>query len=318
MSRADWADGADWADWADGADGADWADRADGGRFAGADMGATIAAGGRPSPISPGPDPWAHRPVTAPDATRLPRLLAAAGREGLDAHLARLGPLSTGGKRRPGATDAALVDIVTESGLLGRGGAAFPTGRKLRAVAEAARAIGRPPLVVVNAMVFISPTTAALGDVTALHSLIDQRGTSHGPPAPLAALMKQIPPEALFWAAYSGGPIHLPFDENSNLGNLNHLLGSLQNGTVYFDLRAGLNGVAEGVCTSDAAAQDVEGALKALIGFGRLSVPKNQPELAQVYDGLRVTQEGHRVKLYIDVPESMVDKFIGMWTGRAR
>jgi len=169
-----------------------------------------------------------------------------------------------------------------------------------------------------NAMVFISPTTAALGEVAALHSLIDQRGASHGPPAPLAALMKQIPPEALFWAAYSGGPIHLPFDENSNLGNLNHLLASLQTGTVYFDLRAGLNGVAEGVCTTDAAAQDVEGALKALIGFGRLSVPKNQPELAQVYDGLRVTQEGHRVKLYIDVPEAMVDKFIGMWTGRAR
>jgi hypothetical protein len=169
-----------------------------------------------------------------------------------------------------------------------------------------------------SALVFISPTTAAVGDVPALHALIDQRGTSHGPPAALAALMKQIPAEAQFWAAYRGGPVHLPFDENSNLGNLNRLLGSLQTGTLYFDLRTGLNGVAEGVCTSDASAQDVEGALKALIGFGRLSVPKNQPELAQVYDGLRVTQEGHRVKLYIGVQQDMVDKFLGMWTGRAR
>jgi hypothetical protein len=169
-----------------------------------------------------------------------------------------------------------------------------------------------------SAMAFISPTTAAVGGVPALHSLIDQRGASHGPPARLAALLKQIPPQAQLWAAYGGGSIHLPFDENSNLGNLNRLLGSLQTGTVYFDLGAGLSGVAEGDCTSDAAAQDVEGALKALIGFGRLSVPKNQPELAQVYDGLRVTQEGHRVKLYIDVPEAMVDKFIGMWAGRSR
>ena len=169
-----------------------------------------------------------------------------------------------------------------------------------------------------SAMAFITPTTAAVGNIPALHSLIDQRGTSHGPPPALAALMKQIPPEAQFWAAYSGGPIRLPFDENSNLGNLNRLLGSLQTGTIYFDLRSGLNGVAEGLCTSDASAQDVEGALKALIGFGRLSVPKNQPELAQAYDGLRVTQEGHRVKLYIAVPEDMVDKFLGMWTGRAR
>jgi hypothetical protein len=169
-----------------------------------------------------------------------------------------------------------------------------------------------------NAMAFISPTTAALGDVVSLHSLIDQRGTSHGPPPRLVTLLKQIPAEAQFWAAYSGGPIHLPFDENSNLGNLNRLLGSLQTGTIYFDLRAGLSGVAEGECTTDAAAQDVEGALKALIGLGRLSVPKNQPDLAQAYDGLRVTQEGHRVKLYVAVPEAIVDKFIGMWTGRSR
>jgi hypothetical protein len=169
-----------------------------------------------------------------------------------------------------------------------------------------------------GAIVFISPTTAALGDLPTLHSFIDQRGSSHGPPPALAALMKQIPSEAQFWAAYGGGQIHLPFDENSNLGNLNRLLGSLQTGTIYFDLRNGLNGVAEGVCTNDAAAQDVEGALKALIGIGRLSVPKDQPELAQAYDGLRVTQEGHRVKLYIDVRQEIVDRFLGIWTGRAR
>jgi len=169
-----------------------------------------------------------------------------------------------------------------------------------------------------SAMAFLSPTTAAVGDVPALHDLIDQRAVSHGPPVALAGLMKQIPAESQFWAAYSGGPVRLPFDENSNLGNLNRLLTSLQTGTIYFDLSNGLNGVAQGDCTSDASAQDVEGALKALIGLGRLSVPKNQPELTQIYDGLRVTQEGHRVKLYIDVPQGMVDKFLGMWMGRGR
>jgi hypothetical protein len=45
-------------------------------------------------------------------------------------------------------------------------------------------------------------------------------------------------------------------------------------------------------------------------------VPKNQPELAQVYDAMRVTEEAQRVKLYIDVPQEMVDKFLGVWLGR--
>jgi NADH:ubiquinone oxidoreductase subunit F (NADH-binding) len=66
-----------------------------------------------------------------------PRLLAGwyeTGRPaGLREHLDRYGPAPGGGSgaRRP----SALIDAVEQSGLTGRGGAAFPTGRKLRAVA---------------------------------------------------------------------------------------------------------------------------------------------------------------------------------------
>lgn len=167
-----------------------------------------------------------------------------------------------------------------------------------------------------NAVLFVNSTTAAVGSVAALHSLIDQRANSHGAPPVLAPLIAQIPPTAQFWAAYAGGSVQLPFDADSNLGNLNKLLGSIQNGFIYFDLQAGLSGVASANCSDEAGAQQVYGALKALIGLGRLSVPKNQPELAQVYDTMRVTQEAQRVKLYLDVPQPMVDKFLGIWLGR--
>ena len=73
----------------------------------------------------------------------LPRVLAgltADGRPvGLDAHLSLHGSLPGGGPD--------LIKLTANSGLLGRGGAAFPTGRKLAAVAEARQR----PLVVVNA-----------------------------------------------------------------------------------------------------------------------------------------------------------------------
>jgi len=162
-----------------------------------------------------------------------------------------------------------------------------------------------------GAMLLINGTTAALGDIPALHSLIDQRPASHGPPPAMAALIREIPPDAQFWGAYAGGPVHLPLD--GLLANLNKLLSTVQSGTVYFDLRTGINAVAAAACVNDQAAQDVQGALKALVGLGRLNVPKNQPDLAQVYDAIRVTQEGPRVKLYIDVPESMADKFLKLW-----
>lgn len=166
-----------------------------------------------------------------------------------------------------------------------------------------------------NAVVLINSTTAALGSVDNVKILVDERAKSTGPPAAMQALIKTIPYRAQFWAAYGGGPIHLPFDENSNLGNLNRILASIQTGTAWFDLTEGVTGLAEANCSTDEGAQQIEGALKALIGIGRLSVPKNKPELAQVYDRMQVTQEGRIVRLHIDVPQSMVDQFLSIWLG---
>ncbi|HLH65408.1 MAG TPA: NADH-ubiquinone oxidoreductase-F iron-sulfur binding region domain-containing protein [Solirubrobacteraceae bacterium] len=73
----------------------------------------------------------------------LPRLLAGAGAEpmGLERHLRVHGPL-------PVARPAELMAELERSGLLGRGGAAFPLAAKLRAVMAASGR--RAPVVVVN------------------------------------------------------------------------------------------------------------------------------------------------------------------------
>jgi NADH:ubiquinone oxidoreductase subunit F (NADH-binding) len=63
------------------------------------------------------------------------------GPESVDAQTARLGPV-------PSAADARdLIDVLEVSGLLGRGGAGFPVGRKWRALADRT---GGPAVVVAN------------------------------------------------------------------------------------------------------------------------------------------------------------------------
>src|ERR1700689_1891263 len=75
------------------------------------------------------------------------------------------------------------------------------------------------------AVVFISSTTAAIGATESLRYLLDQRGASKGPPPALAALMKDIPQDAQFWAAYAGGPFDLTLP--GNLANMSKLVRSM-------------------------------------------------------------------------------------------
>lgn len=77
--------------------------------------------------------------IAAPPTSRLLAAYHALGRPAdLPDHLVRYGPPPVAG---------GLIDAVERAGLTGRGGGAFPTGRKLRSVASS----GRPAVVVVNA-----------------------------------------------------------------------------------------------------------------------------------------------------------------------
>jgi NADH:ubiquinone oxidoreductase subunit F (NADH-binding) len=91
--------------------------------------------------FSPSAITEAPQPVQVPAA--LPRLLAgipSAGAMELEEHLGRHGPLPSPagrGRARDREQAGAMIDEIERSGLLGRGGAAFPTATKMRAVAGA-------------------------------------------------------------------------------------------------------------------------------------------------------------------------------------
>lgn len=80
-------------------------------------------------------------------ARLLAGLGAGVGRLDLASHAAVHGPLAVPGRRDRRWADS-LVEVIERSGITGRGGAGFPTARKL----ETLRSERRRPLVVVNAM----------------------------------------------------------------------------------------------------------------------------------------------------------------------
>jgi hypothetical protein len=157
-----------------------------------------------------------------------------------------------------------------------------------------------------------------LGATPALRSLIDNKEKSNGAPANLASLLKEMPAEAIFWAAYGGGVTNLPFDAPGDMANINKIIASIQSGSVYLDLRTGVNGLAVGNCGTDQDAKGLYDALRGLSGLARLAIPKDKPEMGRVLDGLRITQDAHKVNVHIEEPEELVSTLLNLWLGPAK
>jgi hypothetical protein len=169
-----------------------------------------------------------------------------------------------------------------------------------------------------EAVLLVSPTVIGVGPTPALRSLIDNKGKSNAAPSNLADQLKQMPAEAVLWAAYGGGVRSLPFNLPGDMANINKIIASIQFGSMYVDLRAGVNGLATGTCGNEQDAKSLYDALRALVGLGRLSVPKDQTERARIFDGLRITQESHKVNIHIEEPEELVGTLLDLWLGPAK
>jgi hypothetical protein len=169
-----------------------------------------------------------------------------------------------------------------------------------------------------QAVLLVSPSVIGLGPTAALRSMIDNKGKSNGPPTNLADQLKGMPAESIFWAAYGGGVTRLPFNMPGDMANINKIIASIQSGSIYLDLRTGINGLATGNCGSDQDAKSLYDALRGLAGLGRLAIPKDKPEVGRILDGLRITQDAHAVNIHIEEPEELVGSLLDLWLGQAK
>jgi len=171
-----------------------------------------------------------------------------------------------------------------------------------------------------TAVLLLSPSSVGYGDTAELRAMIDAKEKSAGLPPALAELLKDIPASSQMWAAYRGGPVELPLntkgDPTGNLANAARILSLIQTGTFYLDFSMGVRGLATGASNNEQDAGELEGALKALVGFGRLATSPKQPELQRLWDGLTVTRESRVVKLHIEEPTELVDGALDLVLGK--
>lgn len=169
------------------------------------------------------------------------------------------------------------------------------------------------------AVVFLNSTTALAGSTGSLKSIVDGRSKPRrGLPPALAARVHSIRAGSQIWAAFIGGVqgLKVTVPEGSNLAAVIGLLRGIDSAVLGMDLRNGFDLNGDALCKSEDNAKQLRMALKAVIGFGRLSTPDNQPDLLKVYDAIQIDQVQTKVIVTAHVPPELVDKFVDLWVKR--
>jgi hypothetical protein len=151
-------------------------------------------------------------------------------------------------------------------------------------------------------LAFLNPTMALAGRAVAVRRVIDQRGNSNGPPAPLAAEIAAIPPENQVWIAGLGAASQA-VPRQGNLGNIATALRLVERFRAAADLRSGAHVTATALCRNPQDAASLAAALQAFLGFARLRDPHYQEAATAVH----ITLEERTVRIDGALPEAVVE-----------
>lgn len=164
----------------------------------------------------------------------------------------------------------------------------------------------------------LDSTLAVAGDQPAIIAALDEwKSGSHNGAQPLLARVTSISPQAQFWGVSTGLAGFLAEHPPAVMPGLDfsRIFAGLQDTWFQVDLTSGLKAEVHGTTATEKDAMSLRDAVRGLVGFARLQVPENQPELLRVWDGITVDQQGRSIAIHADIPQDLVDKLIQVLSG---
>jgi hypothetical protein len=159
----------------------------------------------------------------------------------------------------------------------------------------------------------LDSTLVVAGDLeSTLASLDEWTSGTHTAAQPLLAQAKQVDPSSEFWGVSNGfaGFVanHMP---STGTGiDFSKIFRGVSNIWFEADLTGDLKGEIHGLTATERDAVNLRDTAKGLIGFGRLSVPENQPAMLKLWDGISVEQDGRSVAIRADIPPVLIEQLI--------
>jgi hypothetical protein len=165
-----------------------------------------------------------------------------------------------------------------------------------------------------------SPTLAAVGDVVlagteeAVRAAIARQANPGRPPRELLDRARSVPPDSQIWVVTYGAPA-LP-EAVGSFAPIARLIGAMEDITASADLRDGIDAAAAGNCLDERNARVVEETLRGLIGLGRLTMSRRDPEVERAWDGFQVEREGRTVRLKAAISQDAAEKLAAVLSAR--
>jgi hypothetical protein len=158
------------------------------------------------------------------------------------------------------------------------------------------------------AVTFVSDSIAIAGPAALVRATLDRGGKPMA--ERLASLVRSIQGKAQIWAVSMGSLPSLGIPQNSNFRNLERAFSAIDTAVVSADLSAGLKLSVTAKYTGEAEARQVHGAVRGLIGLGRLTTPPDKPELLRFYDAFVTGQEGVTLRVNADIAADLLEKVV--------
>jgi hypothetical protein len=159
----------------------------------------------------------------------------------------------------------------------------------------------------------LDTTLAAAGDLPAVIAALDEwKSGSHTAAHPLLAKASGVEATAQLWGVSTGFSSFLA-EHSQGVGigiDLSKILQGLQDTSFEADLSRGLFAKVHGITATEKDAVSLRDTVRGMVGFGRLRVPENQPELLKVWDGITVDQQGRSLAIHVDIAQNLVDKLM--------
>ena len=166
-----------------------------------------------------------------------------------------------------------------------------------------------------NGFCILDATLAVAGDLPSVYAALDEwKSGAHTAAQGLLSHAKEIDPADPFWGVSTGFAGFLA-DNLPRAGSgidFSRIFRGLEDTWFEATFTTGFKGTVHGITATEQDAINLRDTAKGMIGFGRLSVPENQPEMLRLWDGISVEQEGRSVTIRADIPQELVNRLINM------